>query len=86
MNWLSSADVVIAECTQPSLGVGYEIGIAEKLGKKICVLYRGPKEARKLSAMLSGNPHVTVVYYSDVEEACRQIDGYLTKNGFSIST
>ena len=32
--------VVIAECTQPSLGVGYEIGRALEWGKKIICLFR----------------------------------------------
>ena len=31
---------VIAEVTQPSLGVGYEIGRALAMGKKILCLYR----------------------------------------------
>ena len=33
MEWLQSANVVVAEVTIPSLGVGYELGIAEKLKK-----------------------------------------------------
>ena len=31
--WLRESDVVIAECSCPSLGVGYELAYAEKLGK-----------------------------------------------------
>ena len=31
MEWLQSADIVVAEVTTPSLGVGYELGVAEKL-------------------------------------------------------
>ena len=31
IKWLQSADIVVAEVTTPSLGVGYELGIAEKL-------------------------------------------------------
>ena len=36
VEWLMSADVVIAEVTTPSLGVGYEIAKAEDAGKKCC--------------------------------------------------
>ena len=32
LEWLESCDAVVAEVTTPSLGGGYEIGIAEKLG------------------------------------------------------
>ena len=31
--WLRECDLVVAECTCPSLGVGYELAYAEKLGK-----------------------------------------------------
>lgn len=37
VEWLTSANVIVAEVTNPSLGVGYEIGIAEKLNKKLYV-------------------------------------------------
>jgi len=30
--WLAESDIVIAECSTPSLGVGYELAYAEKLG------------------------------------------------------
>jgi len=35
MNWLKESDVVIAEVSTPSLGVGYELAKAEEWGKKI---------------------------------------------------
>ena len=38
-DWLQSCDAVVAEVTNPSLGVGYEIGIAEKLGKPVLCLF-----------------------------------------------
>ena len=31
VSWLKSSDVMIADVTVPSLGVGYEIGFAETL-------------------------------------------------------
>ena len=44
IKWLQSADAVVAEVTMPSLGVGYELGIAEKLKKPVLCLYRPVKE------------------------------------------
>jgi nucleoside 2-deoxyribosyltransferase len=38
--WLRSADVVVAEVSMPSLGVGYELGLAECLHKPVLALYR----------------------------------------------
>ena len=65
--WLSSCDVVVAEVTIPSLGVGYEIGMAQGLNIPVLCLYR-PGEGRRLSAMLAGNPGIKVVEYTGVEE------------------
>ena len=64
VEWLMSADVVVAEVTTPSLGVGYELGLAEKLNKKILCIYR-EREGKKLSAMIGGNPKITVKLYKD---------------------
>ncbi|MEI7962017.1 MAG: nucleoside 2-deoxyribosyltransferase [archaeon] len=36
--WIKEADLVVAEVSMPSVGVGYEIGFAESLGKKIICL------------------------------------------------
>ena len=46
-------DAVVAGVTQPSLGVGYEIGRAVDMGKRILCLYR-PREGKVLSAMIRG--------------------------------
>ena len=77
MAWLAQSKAVVAECTVPSLGVGYELGIAEKLGLPCLVLFRGREEDRKLSAMLGGNPKMRVVYYSQISEACEAVDAFL---------
>jgi len=66
--WLEECDVLVAEVTTPSLGVGYEIGLAESLGKKILCLFR-PDSGRKLSAMISGNPQLQVRRYQDIDGA-----------------
>lgn len=67
LEWLASCDSVVGEVTTPSLGVGYEIGIAQSLGIPVLCLYR-PGDDRRLSAMLSGNPGIRVVEYDDVTE------------------
>ena len=66
--WLGECDVLVAEVTTPSLGVGYEIGLAESLGKKILCLFR-EGSGHKLSAMISGNPSLRVESYHDLNEA-----------------
>jgi len=44
--------VVVAEVTQPSLGVGYEIGRAVAMNKKILCLYR-PQEGKSKMIFLT---------------------------------
>lgn len=64
VGWLMSADVVVAEVTTTSLGVGYELGIAEKLNKKILCLYR-EQEGKRLSAVIAGNAKMIVKIYRE---------------------
>jgi len=74
-NWMDEADVVIAEVTQTSLGVGYELGLAESLGKKALCLYR--KDAEKpLSLMVAGNEHFEVKEYTDIGDAISLIRNF----------
>ena len=67
LEWLRQADVLVAEVTTPSLGVGYEIGRAVEWGKAIICLYR-PSPDRKLSGMIAGCRALAVHHYADVEE------------------
>lgn len=77
-DWIKKADGVIAEVTNPSLGVGYEIALAENLGKPILALYR-QTENRKLSAMIDGAPGVEIFIYHELSEAKKAIDQFLDK-------
>ena len=76
MDWLRSADLIIAEVTTPSLGVGYELGAADYLGKEVLCLYR-PQLGKRLSAMIGGNKKFTVYEYSNLEEAKEKLKIYL---------
>ena len=75
--WISECDLVIAECTNASLGVGYELAYAEKLGKPCCLLYRSSRT--QLSAMLTGDPYFQIFQYETLDEAHRILDSILQK-------
>lgn len=64
--WLRESDIVIAECTCPSLGVGYEMAYAEKIGKPCHIFYDRSKT--QLSAMLTGNPYFHIHPYETENE------------------
>jgi len=76
MEWLISGDVVIAEVTTVSMGVGYEIGRAVEMGKNVLCLFR-PVTGEKLSAMIGGCPGITLVEYSSLEDAKIAIGKFL---------
>lgn len=61
---IQDADVVVAEVTNPSLGVGYELAYAEKLEKPILCLFNKDSDKR-LSAMVTGNSYNRIAYYTN---------------------
>jgi nucleoside 2-deoxyribosyltransferase len=76
INWIENCDVLIAEVSVPSHGVGYEIGYALHARKRVICLYH---EGRKVSKMISGNPHpnLLVQTYSDNSHAISLARGFL---------
>lgn len=72
LRWLRSSDIVVAEVTNPSLGVGYEIAMAITWRIPVIALYRGAEGA--LSAMISGSPDIENHTYADLDELRRVID------------
>ena len=75
LGWLKSSDCLVAEVTTPSLGVGYEIGIATEWGKPVLGLYR-PIEGRSLSAMIAGSAGVTLKEYQSPAELSEIFEQY----------
>lgn len=65
--WLAEADVIVAEVSNPSTGVGFEIHLAQSLGKRIICFYRNNSE-KKLSAMIAGNSYLTVFMYETIDD------------------
>ena len=73
--WLREADMVIAECTTPSLGVGYEMAYAERFGKPVHIFY--DRSRTRLSAMLTGNEFFHIHPYSSEQEIYPELDKIL---------
>ncbi|MBI5962504.1 MAG: nucleoside 2-deoxyribosyltransferase [Chloroflexi bacterium] len=68
VNWIKNCDVLIAEVSVPSHGVGYEIAFALGCGKRVLCLHQ---KDRRVSKMISGNsdPLLEVVSYAALNEA-----------------
>jgi len=70
--WLRESDIIVAEVTQPSLGVGYEIALGESLGKRIVCLFK--QQSGNLSAMIKGNRKLEVLEYISIDELSTKLN------------
>lgn len=65
LGWLDEADLVVAEVSVPSLGVGYEIAYATRIRHiPVIALYR-KAFTQRCSAMIAGDPGVHLIEYED---------------------
>lgn len=80
--WIRGADVLVAEVSTPSHGVGYEIGFALALGKPVLACHR---RDRGISKMISGNPdaRLSVRQYDTSENVVEIVRGFLDQHGIN---
>lgn len=74
---IHDCDVMIAEVTNPSLGVGYELAYAEKLHRPILCLFHASSTG-KLSAMVAGNSYNVIENFSDADDIARKVDAFMS--------
>ncbi|UCG04301.1 MAG: nucleoside 2-deoxyribosyltransferase [Candidatus Heimdallarchaeota archaeon] len=81
ISFLQECDIVIAEVSVPSTGVGYEIAYALSLNKPVLAVY---EDGRVISAMITGNtsPNLTLYSYHSIPKLLFQMKHFLS----SIST
>lgn len=73
VEWLKSSELIVAEISIPSLGIGYELGLAESLGKKVICLYDINSD-KTLSAMIGGNDNFEIVKYNSIDEVLEYLE------------
>ena len=72
VNWIKEADILVADVSVHAIGVGWEIGFAESIGKRIICLYNINSE-KKISAMIEGNKNVEKIKYKSIDEAIEKL-------------
>lgn len=73
MDWIKESDVLVADVTRISLGVGYEVGWSVAKKKKVVALYNKKKKG-VLSFMLQGNKEESFhLHYWKSEKELRTI-------------
>lgn len=75
---LDEADVVVAEISTPSHGVGYELAYAVGKEMPILCLFDGKLTDKRISAMIEGNdsPNIKVIRYQ-VKDLEKEITDFL---------
>ena len=74
--YLKNIDIVFAEVTVPSLGVGYELGFADQLGKKVIAIY-DMNVVDKVSTMIRGNKRIKLIGYHDISEIVDNLENII---------
>jgi nucleoside 2-deoxyribosyltransferase len=77
-NWIKGCQVLVAEVSTPSHGVGYEIAYALHLGKAVLCCYR---EGVRVSKMILGNPdpNLHLRTYRDPAELIQTLHEFLAE-------
>ncbi len=79
MDWLSRCDVLVAEASGSSYGVGFEVGYvlgrAGHTGQRVVLLYNAARRAA-ISRLITGNsdPACVTISYTSIEELSEIVD------------
>lgn len=71
IKWLNECDIVFADITLPSLGVGYELAYAENIGKTIYAIY---EKGINVSGFIRGNKKIKFLAYENIDEVVNEIN------------
>ncbi|MDI6820452.1 MAG: nucleoside 2-deoxyribosyltransferase [Candidatus Hodarchaeaceae archaeon] len=69
-NGVRECDVIVAEASTPSHGIGIEMMLAHTLGKRIICIYRS---GTKLSRMIQGMPNAVLIEYTGVSDLRKKL-------------
>jgi nucleoside 2-deoxyribosyltransferase len=78
IQWLTAADVLIADASGSSFGVGFEVGWvladAERTNRRVLLLYRADRRDQ-ISRLIVGNAHPRCIRvpYADADDLARQV-------------
>ena len=71
IKWLEECNIVFADITIASLGVGYELAYAENLGKPIYAVY---EKNANVSALLRGDKNIHFLPYDNMNQVIDKIN------------
>ena len=77
LGWIVESDVLVAEVTVPSLGVGYEIGRALEMDKPVLCLF-DVRSGKSLSAMIAGSEKLLTKRYKETGDIEAILEEFFT--------
>ncbi len=72
INWLKESDVIITDVSVTSMGVGYELGYASSMNKKVMCLLDNNKP-NNLSAMINGDKSFKICTYNSLDDIKKEL-------------
>jgi len=79
LGWIAAADILVAEVSMPSTGVGYEIATARyRYGIPVICLYR-PAHTARCTAMVAGDRGIELLEYSELSDLLPRLTAALAK-------
>jgi len=79
MKWILESDVIVAEVTVPSLGVGYEIGRAVEMNKPVLGLFQAGSDYT-LSAMIAGSERLEMKNYRNLDQVAGHFADFFSRH------
>ena len=84
VGWLDEADVLVAEVSMPSTGVGYEIATMRyRFGRPVVALYR-PAYTSRCTAMVSGDRQIELIEYDSLPDLLERLRQALPKYAAAV--
>jgi nucleoside 2-deoxyribosyltransferase len=84
LGWLAEADVLVAEVSMPSTGVGYEIATMRyRYGRPVIALYR-PAYTARCTAMVSGDRGIELIEYDALADLLTRLRQTLPKYAVAV--
>jgi len=80
VNWIINCDLLVAEVSTPSHGVGYEIAYALGIRKPVFCCYHQDVNVSKM-ILGNGDPNLTLCGYQNVEAALAFLSEYIERIG-----
>ncbi len=79
LDWIAAADVLVAEVSMPSTGVGYEIATARyRYEIPVICLYR-PAHTSRCTAMVAGDRGIELIEYAGMADLLPRLMAALAK-------